>query len=196
MLAVHLENLLFLLLLVVAGLFQLLGRLARKTGTGNETKPTPKPQPAAPRPIPRAPAVSDEERIRKFLEALGQPPESPPPSPIAPRPTYRRPLVLPHVPPFAPQIPAEPRAPAVEQRQMPPPLAEPHFQVHEGKAFSERAAVVGSATLSDARAQPQPATPQSIDVKTLLRSTLGLRGVIIAREILGRPRGLREFELP
>ena len=79
---------------------------------------------------------------------------------------------------------------------MPPPLAEPHFQVHEGKAFSERAAVVGSATLSDARAQAQPATPQSIDVKTLLRSTLGLRGVIIAREILGRPRGLREFELP
>jgi hypothetical protein len=30
----------------------------------------------------------------------------------------------------------------------------------------------------------------------LLRSTLGLRGVVIAREILGPPRGLREFELP
>ena len=210
MLAVHFENLLFLLLLVVAGLFQLLGRAARKGDSGEQTKPTPKPRPTAPRPIPRAPAESDQERIRKFLEALGQPPESPPPSPIAPRPTYRRPLVLPHVPPFAsplpplvtrppdipPQISAETVAPAVEHRQIHAPLAEPQFQVHDAKALSEPGAVVGSATLSEAKAQPQPATPQSIDVKTLLRSTLGLRGAMIVREILGQPRGLREFEFP
>ena len=73
MLAVHLENLLFLLLLVVAGLFQLLGRAARK-GSPGEAKPTPKPAPRLPKPIPRAPVESDEERIRKFLEALGHPP--------------------------------------------------------------------------------------------------------------------------
>src|SRR5436190_9255596 len=141
MLAVHLENLLFLLLLVVAGLLQLLGRAARKTSADEQTKPTPKPRPTAPRPIPRAPVESDEERIRKFLEALGQPAASPPPSPVAPRPTYRKPLVLPRVPPFAsslpplvtrppdipPQIPAETVAPAVEQRRMRPPLAEPLF---------------------------------------------------------------------
>ena len=118
--------------------------------------------------------------------------------------------MLPHVPPFAsplpplvtrppdipPQIPAETVAPAVEHRQIHAPLAESQFQVHDAKALSEPAAVVGSATLSEAKAQPQPATPQSIDVKTLLRSTLGLRGAMIVREILGQPRGLREFEFP
>ncbi len=42
MLAVHLENLLFLLLLVVAGLFQLLGRADRKR-SGEEETQAPKP---------------------------------------------------------------------------------------------------------------------------------------------------------
>jgi hypothetical protein len=209
MLAVHLENLLFLLLLVVAGLFQLLGRAARKGSTDEQTKPTPKPRPTAPRPIPRAPVESDQERIRKFLEALGQPAGSPPPSPVAPRPTYRKRLVVPGVPPFASplpplvtrpppipsQIPAETVAPAEEQRQMRPPLAEPLFQVHEAKALSEPVAVVSAAVLSEAGTQPQTTAPQSIDVKTLLRSALGLHGAIIVREILGPPRSLREFEL-
>ena len=210
MLAVHLENLLFLLLLVVAGLLQLLGRAARKTSADEQTKPTPKPRPTAPRPIPRAPVESDQERIRKFLEALGQPPASPPPSPIAPRPTYRKPLVLPHVPPFGsplpplvtrppdmpPHIPPELIAPAEEQRPPRPALAELKFEVHEAQAPPQPAAVVGSATPSEARTQTQPAAPESIDVRTLLRSPLGLRGVMIAREILGPPCGLREFELP
>src|SRR5437016_82460 len=132
MLAVHLENLLFLLLLVVAGLFQLLGRAARK-GSADEEKPISTPLPKARKPIPRAPVESDQERIRKFLEALGHPPASSPPSPVAPRPTYRKPLVLPRVPPIASplpplvtrppdipheiQVPAQTVAPAVEQRQ-------------------------------------------------------------------------------
>src|SRR5437764_8807212 len=84
MLAAHLENLLFLLLLALAGLFQLLGRAARKTST-DEEEPTPKPAPRMAKPIPRAPAESDEERIRKFLEALGQPTTSRPPPPVLPR---------------------------------------------------------------------------------------------------------------
>src|SRR5207247_3031892 len=166
MIAAHLENLLFLLLLVVAGLFQLLGRVARKTSE-EEEEPTPNPAPRMPKPIPRAPAESDQERIRKFLEALGQPPASRPPPPVAQRPTYRKPLVLPHVPPFAsplpplvtrppdmpPQIPPELIAPAEEQRPPRPALAELKFEVHEAQAPPQPAAVVGSATLSEARIQ-------------------------------------------
>src|SRR5947208_8578202 len=139
MLAVHLENLLFLLLLVVAGLFQLLGRAARK-GRADEEKPKSTPLPKARKPIPRAPVESDQERIRKFLEALGQPPASRTPPPVAQRPTYRKPLVLPRVPPFAsPLPPLVTRAPnlltefelpsqtargAVEQPAKPTPSAE------------------------------------------------------------------------
>src|ERR1700745_2977567 len=102
MLAVHLENLLFLLLLVLAGLFQLLGRAAR-TPHEDEEKPTSKPAPRTLKPIPRAPAESDEERIRKFLEALGQPAASRPPPPVVPRTD-----VLPR--PLAPVRPPLPKA--------------------------------------------------------------------------------------
>src|ERR1051326_3004971 len=88
MLGAHLENLLFLLLLALAGLFQWLGRAARKTSKGEE-EPTSKP--AAP--IPRAPPQSDEERIRKLMEALGQPAASQPRAPVSPRiDVPRRPL--------------------------------------------------------------------------------------------------------
>src|SRR5262249_46462465 len=153
----HLENLLFLLLLVVAGLFQLLGRAARKTSEDAE-EPTPKPAPRRPRPIPRAPAESDQERIRKFLEALGQPPASRPPPPVAQRPTYRKPLVLPHVPPFAsplpplvtrpPDLPTEFRLPpqtarrVVEQPQKPGPSAETMFEVHEEPLPIEQPSII------------------------------------------------------
>src|SRR5437588_1991081 len=142
MLAVHLENLLFLLLLVVAGLLQLLGRAARK-GSPGEAKPIPKPAPRLPKALPRAPIESDEERIRKFLEALGHPPGSSPPAPIAPRPTYRKPLVLPHVPPLGsplpplvtrprdvPQeirIPSSVAPPPAQSQQTPPPVTEVIF---------------------------------------------------------------------
>jgi len=202
MLAVHLENLLFLLLLVVAGMFQLLGRAARKR-SADEEKPASTPSPRVRKPIPRAPVESDQERIRKFLEALGQPQASPPPSPVAPRPTYRKPLVLPRIPPVTSplpplvtqppdiphkiQIPAQTVAPAVEQRQMRSASVELEFQVHE----AETPAALSAATWSEGRTQPQIAAPQSIDVKTLLGSTLRLRDAIVAREILGPPRGLR-----
>jgi hypothetical protein len=75
-------------------------------------------------------------------------------------------------------------------------LSELKFEVHEAQAPPQPAAVGSGATLSEVRAQPQPAAPQSIGVKTLLRSTLRLRDAIVVREILGPPRGLREFELP
>ena len=40
---------------------------------------------SAPPPVSRAPDQTDEERIRKFLEALGQPAGTKPPAPVAPR---------------------------------------------------------------------------------------------------------------
>src|SRR5205807_5496926 len=123
MLAAHLENLLFLLLLALAGLFQLLGRAARKTST-DEVEPTSKPAPRMPKPIPRAPAESDEERIRKFLEALGQPPTSRPPPPVVPRTDIPPRPVAPVQPPL-PQawkvIREGRRKPDVIRRETPPP---------------------------------------------------------------------------
>ena len=88
MIAFSLDNLLFFLLIAVAALFQLLSKTISKAkkSDSNETSSSPRPQ--TPQPIQRAPRESDADRIRKFLEALGQPPSSTPPSPVPPRTEY------------------------------------------------------------------------------------------------------------
>src|SRR6266496_2366919 len=84
MIAAHLDNLLFLLLVAVAVLFQFLAKTAGKTRK-DQTKQTSTPIPRTSTPMRRAPTESDEDRIRKLLEALGQPPSSRPPPPVVPR---------------------------------------------------------------------------------------------------------------
>src|SRR5205807_6271059 len=100
MAAVHLDNLLFLLFVAIAIFFQILTRAATKSRRrpGDTTRRSTSPSQQS-RPIAHQPEETDEERIRKFLEALGQPTTSKPPPPVAQRPTYQRPTVLPHVPP-------------------------------------------------------------------------------------------------
>jgi len=182
MLAVHLESLLFLLLLVVAGLFQLLGRAARKTST-DETRRSSKLPTRTTKPIQRAPVESDEQRVRKFLEALGQPTATRPPPPVSQRPTYRKPLVLPHVPPLGSPLP-----PLVTR----PPI----FQVHESAAPPAPSSTELAATTHEIRTQPQVVVlRRAIVTATLLRSKSSLRDAIVIREILGPPRGLRAPDL-
>src|SRR5438552_7677467 len=116
MIAVSLDNLLFLLLIAAAALFQLLSKAVSKAGKSDSNETSSSPRPQTPRPTQRAPAESDADRIRKFLEALGQPPSSTPPPPIAPRtdiPPRRLAPVQP--PPVIPRAWGLPR----EQRQKP-----------------------------------------------------------------------------
>src|SRR6266513_5717629 len=106
MAAVHLDNLLFLLFVAIAIFFQILTSAATKSRRrpGDTSRRSTSPSQMS-RPLSREPDETDEERIRKFLEALGQPTTSKPPAPVAPRPTYRKPVVLPHVGPFGPPLP-------------------------------------------------------------------------------------------
>src|SRR3954452_14427628 len=85
MIAFSLDNLLFFLLIAVAALFQLLSKTISKAKKSDPNETSSSPRPQTPRPIQRAPRESDADRIRKFLEALGQPPSSTPPSPVVPR---------------------------------------------------------------------------------------------------------------
>ena len=65
----------------------LLRLLVKKAGGQTvDDEPAPPPLPRTAPPFPRAPTQTDEERIRKFLEALGQPTTSAPPPPVSPRP--------------------------------------------------------------------------------------------------------------
>jgi hypothetical protein len=116
MLAIHIENLLFLLFIAVALLFQLLTRAASKASKDSgETKRRPT---GAPPQLPRTQTETDEERIRKFLEALGQPPGSTPPPPVVHR-THvpPRPVAPIQPPPSMRPFPVPPRPLTPEERR-------------------------------------------------------------------------------
>jgi hypothetical protein len=215
MAAVHLDNLLFLLFVAIAIFFQILTRAATKSRRrpGDTTRRSTSPSQMS-RPIAAEADETDEQRIRKFLEALGQPATSKPPSPVAPRPTYQRPTVLPHVPPplrsplpplttRPPDLPREIRLPGQipptrEARTFQPRVAEaPAFEVQQGPVPLESLPIIKTPAEAYAIATKPIAksADAKIDIATLLRSTSGLRDAIILREIFGPPRSLQPLDL-
>jgi len=90
------------------------------------------------------------------------------------------------------QIPPLVAPPSAQPQQPRPPLDEVIFAVHETGAPAEPVPGLTSATEREDRTQLQiTASRRSIDMAALLRSTSGLRGAVIVREILGPPRALR-----
>jgi len=209
--ALHLDNLLFLLFVALAIFFQILTKAAAKgrRRPGDTTRRSTSPS-QRPRPVSGEPDETDEQRIRKFLEALGQPTTSEPPTPVTPRPTYQRPVVLPHVGPIkSPLPPLTTRPPDLPREiklpgQIPPTREARTFQprVAEAPAFQEvqqgqpLPVIKTAAEAYSIASQPIPiATRTESDVATLLRSTSGLRNAIILREIFGPPRSLQPLDL-
>ena len=218
MIAFSLDNLLFFLLIAVAALFQLLSKTISKTkkSDSNETSSSPRPQ--IPRPIQRAPRESDADRIRKFLEALGQPPSSTPPSPVLPRTNIPpRPLAPVQPPPALSRVWRLPREraekPDVSQGEsaplrqpgrlqpiVPPPVPAPAaatFEVHEALPVEPQPSIIKTLVESDATASQVVAkrVGSKRGIATLLGSKSSLREAILLREILGQPRGLQAFDL-
>ena len=205
MAALHLDNLLFLLFVAIAIFFQILTRVATKSRRrpGDTTRRSTSPSQTA-RPLAREAEETDEERIRKFLEALGQPTSSKPPPPVRQRPTYQRPTVLPHVPPLpSPLPPLKTRPPDLPREIKLPGQVRP---TPEAKTFQPR---VAEAPVVEVQEGPAPVAPPpaiatqpksksaeaKIDFATLLRSPSGLRNAIILREIFGPPRSLQPLDL-
>jgi hypothetical protein len=220
MFAFSLDNLLFLLLIAVAALFQLLSKAVNKTSKSEPDETSSSPRPQTPRPIQRAPRESDADRIRKFLEALGQPPTSTPPPPVAPRtdipPRRLAPVQPPPVIRGAWGLPREQRQkPDVTQRESPPPEqpsrlqeivpppvptpAAVAFEVHEvAMSLEVQQPPITETPVEAYAAATRPtakATGFKTDIATLLGSKAGLREAILLREIFGPPRGLQAFDL-
>jgi hypothetical protein len=212
-----LDNVLFLLLIAVAALFQLLSKAASKAGKSDSNKTSSPPKPRTPRPTQRAPRESDPDRIRKFLEALGQPPSSAPPPPVAPRtdipPRRLAPVQPPPVIPRAWRSPREQRQkPEITQNESPsreqpsraekivlprvPAAAAPAFEVHESVVPLEgqqQPIVKMPVEAYAAATRPILHRPDfKTDIASLLASKSGLREAILLREIFGPPRSLHE----
>jgi len=220
MLAVSLDNLLFFLLIAAAALFQLLSKAVSKAGKSDSDETSSSPKPQTSRPIQRAPRESDADRIRKFLEALGQPPSSTPPSPVLPRtdipPRRLAPVQPPPVIPGTWRLPREHREkPDVSQREsaspeqpsrlqqiVPPPVpppAAPAFEVQEALAVELQQPPISRPPV-EAYAAPKAfgvakRADSKMNIATLLASKSSLRELILLREILGPPRGLQAFDL-
>jgi len=218
MLAISFDNLLFFLLIAVAALFQLFSKAISKASKSERGKMSTVPKPQTPQPIQRAPRESDADRIRKFLEALGQPPSSTPPPPVLPRTDIPpRPLAPvqppPVITPRARRSPhreksdvsrrenALPEQPSRLQQVVPPPVpppAPPAFEVHEALPADVQEPQIITQTV-ETTATASQATDQrrdfKMDIATLIASKSSLREAILLREIIGPPRGLQALDV-
>jgi hypothetical protein len=200
----QIENLLFILLIAMAVLFRL---LASKMGEAKKGQEDPDRRsttsPSAAEPIEHAPVESDEARIRRFLEALGQPTGSRPPPPVVPRTTIPPRPLAPVQPPRGPFPMPRGRFTSRKRQkrhvilQETPVVAPPVIEVQGQEVQIE--------TRSDIKSPEQafatPAGPKmkdgytGADIAGFLRSSTGQRNAIILREIFGPPRSLQPLDL-
>lgn len=124
-----------------------------------------------------------EEAARKFLEALGLPPESAPPPPVI------RP-----VPPII--VESEiPRFFEPKPEKTPPPLVIEAGDL-ERRLFESRKPPAPPTSAALRKERQRKATPviettlAEIPIEKILRTREGLRRAVLAREILGPPKGL------
>jgi hypothetical protein len=151
-------------------------------------------------PIPRNDTQTEEERVRRFLEALGQPAGARPPPIVARRSTPQESVQ--HIPPpirsplpplttFPPPLPVE-----MESRPEPPPFPQPRKftpTIASDSLFEIRApGGADDPALLSRRADILPAGRSVL--LTRLATRQDLRDAIVLREIFGPPRSLQPLE--
>jgi hypothetical protein len=183
-----LDHPIILIIVVAAALLRWLSQKSQ-AGKPDSERPTVPNQP-----IPRGGETqTEEERIRRFLEALGQPAGSTPPPKVAPK-REIKPRIFPTLPPLTTAPPPLPTPPAptvlappplpIQRRVFTPALVqEGGFEVHDiaaqipGDLVAERRVAAGQ---------------QGLLLK--LRTAQDLRDAIVLREIFGPPRSLQAFD--
>src|SRR5437588_12216262 len=204
------QNIIFIIIAAIIGISRLVSRISEESKKQSQRRrqppQRPPPQPEIPQPIQRTRPKTDEERVREFLEALGQPAGAAPPPKVLPR----------------AQIPAGPVQPPASMR----PFAKPVFRTWKEQAreivvlqqptkaappesrrivvpaeanepdawIAPEQAQTGTATkMAVARTDDQQSVRASADTiwKQALRSPNAARTAIILREIFGPPRGVQ-----
>jgi hypothetical protein len=190
------DSLIFLVLVGIALLFRWLAKVGGQSSDEVESPPTNARGQSADS------AETDEERIRRFLEALGAPPGTAPPPKVKPRSPQRR-VVMPKTAP-EPRPPkrswAQPLPPLVTVPGEPPPLPPMERMPKTPPAPRPLVAPISPAgaalvkPITIAPRQPVPISPSRRgSLGALLRSPASVRQAILLREVLGPPRGLQPF---
>lgn len=185
------DTLIFLVLAALALIF----RWLTSQGGKDEKKPETPPNEQLPRR--RPPAETEEERVRRFLEALGVPPgtQAPPPvrprrdvtakPPPVPKPRVRRSWAQP-----LPPLITTPKEIATSPSPDPVVVTESRAAVEIGFPPATPEVVLSPVpSRQSQRVAPQPLATTSL--RALLRSRNTLRQAIILREIIGPPSGLK-----
>jgi len=153
--------------------------------------------------------ISEQERLRKFLEALGVPSGAPPqsqPRPVQPPPQpVPRPMLGPQPTPvrpvYQPPVPVLTR-PVVSPTRLVPPPTKPRESFAPGQGgpldeveeevvqFRKAASMMVPMSDPEVPAPRRAAVTMPADLREMMRSPQTLRAAIVAREILGPPPGL------
>jgi len=176
-----------LIIIIAASILRWLWQKSQQEKQDSEAPPT------SDQPITRGGETqTEEERIRRFLEALGQPKGSAPPQKVARR--QIGPLVNPNLPPLTTAPPP-----------LPPPLPAAVTQAAAAKPkriFTPAAVQETSFEVRDIALQTSGELPVEIrrsaapppELRSWLASPQGLRNAVVLREIFGPPRSLQPFD--
>ena len=213
------QNIIFIIIAAIIGISRLIAKISeesKKQKRPPQPPGAPGPRPEYTQPIQRTQPKSDADRIREFLEALGQPAGTAPPPKVQPRTQVpSRPLAP--IPPPAPMRPLgrpefrtwkeQVKEIVVQQpTKLPPakrivvpsiPPALPAAANEPGAWIAEEQAQVSVAQKKEtmARVPAQPVVSATVETlwKQILRSPDSVRTAVILREIFGPPRGLQQF---
>ena len=209
------ENVFFLVLVAIVGLIRWILQAAESKRNQEAAKRAAQ-QPQANAPIERAPAQSEEERIRRFMEALGVPTAPPPPkkeprrvtpkvarrtiAPVDPFPKPQTPMWTPEPvivvtpPPVASSPPAVPSSPP----PVPASVAtapQSTAPVYEVQVVAGRAEEIPAPPPTDSAALVrQKIVAAPVTWVSRLASAQGARDAIILREIFGPPRSMQPLD--
>jgi hypothetical protein len=181
------------IVLLIVVLFGFVRWLVSKGKTPTQDTPptmeSPPPQPI----LRQADTRSEEERIRKFLEALGQPAGTPPPK-VTPRPRPVTPKIFPSLPPLVTKPPPLPRE---QSLPVPPPMPIEPARSPRLSPLETDYQVYDVARQSSG--EPTPESRQPLAARSVAQIKLGtrqdLRTAIVLREIFGPPRSLQPLDL-
>jgi hypothetical protein len=208
------QNIIFIIIAAIVGISRLIARISEESKKRSQRPPQLPRAPGRPeytQPVQRTQPKTDADRIREFLEALGQPAGTAPPK-VQPRTEIPpRPLAPVQPPSLAPEFrrwkeqtrevvvvqqPTRTKPPKIKRVVVPSvPPAIPAEANEPGAWIAQEQAQTAPATMRMAAPTDQPALRKTVETlwKQNLRSSDSLRTAIILREIFGPPRGLQPF---